>query len=257
MKPVNLLPTKDRPRTPTGTKQGSSYVVIGVLGAILVMTLIYVTTVNDINSRKGAVAKAKAETVQAQARADSLASYGNFRQVKQERVSSVQQLAGGRVDWERLARGLARVLPGGVWLLTASASASGTPSASGASSPASSTPATPSSGSAAGAGAGPQVELTGCAPSEPVVAATLVRLRELSGAQDVQLNDMTQPDTPTATGGAPSGSTPPSGGSAASGDCGRSHGKTNYKWDATVIFAPVSSSQTSNEKVPASLGGGS
>ncbi len=254
MKPVNLLPTKDRPRTPTGTKQGSSYVVIGILGAILLMTLIYVSTVNDINSRKGAVARAKAETVQAQARAGSLAAYGNFREVKQARVSSVQQLAGGRVDWERLARGLARVLPNGVWLLTASASASGPPSTSGAASPSSSTPATPSgSSSTASAGSGPQVDVTGCAPSEPVVATTLVRLRELSGAQDVQLNDMTRPDNANVAGAPPSGST----GSAASGDCGSTHGRTNYKWDATVIFAPTTSTQGSNDKVPASLGGGS
>jgi Tfp pilus assembly protein PilN len=255
MKPVNLLPTKDRPRTPTGTKQGSSYVIIGVLGAILVMTLIYVSTVNDINSRRGAVAKAKAETLQAQARADSLSSYGNFRQVKQERVSSVEQLANGRVDWERLARSLARVLPNGVWLLTANASASGPPTAGGSTS-SSSTPSSSSSSSGSAAGGGPQVELTGCAPTEPVVATTLVRLRELSGAQDVQLNDMSQPDTANLT-GAPSGSSGSSSGSGSSTDCGRTHGRLNYKWDATVMFAPTASSQVSNPKVPASLGGGS
>src|SRR5205085_1824255 len=107
---------------------GSSYIVIGVLAAVLIMTLVYVTTVNDISSKKTAVAKAKAETQQAQARAGSLQGYGNFSQIKQQRVSSVEQLAAGRVDWERLARGLARVLPDGVWILTASASASGTSS---------------------------------------------------------------------------------------------------------------------------------
>ena len=98
MNAVNLLPAKHRPRTPTGGQQGSSYTVIGVLGAIVVMVLVYALTVNGINTKKAAVARTEAETVQAKKRAESLAAYGNFIQVKEERVSSVKQLATGRVD---------------------------------------------------------------------------------------------------------------------------------------------------------------
>jgi Tfp pilus assembly protein PilN len=254
MKPVNLLPAKSRPRTPTGSLQGSSYIVIGVLAALLIMTLVYVTTVNGISSKKAAVAKAKAETQQAQARAGSLAGYGNFSQIKQQRVSSVEQLANGRVDWERLARGLARVLPDGVWILTASASAS--PNAAGASgtggssgtSGSSSSSSTGSTGSSSG---GPSVQLSGCAPSQDVVATTLVRLKELSGATDVQLNEITQPDAAQASAGT-TGS-----GSTGGTDCGQSHGQPNYNWSATVSFAPLGSAPNGADKVPASLGGGS
>jgi len=180
--PVNLLPERNRPRTPTGTKQGSSYVVIGLLGAVLLMTVVYVMTVNDITSRKNAVERAKAETTAAQSRAGSLAAYGNFNQVKQQRVDSVKQLAGGRIDWERLARGLARVLPDGVWIVTANAQASpSTPAAasSGSSGSSSSSSSSSSSGSpnSASSTGGPSVQLTGCAPSQDVIATTLVGSR--------------------------------------------------------------------------------
>jgi Tfp pilus assembly protein PilN len=252
MKPVNLLPAKSRPRTPTGSLQGSSYIVIGVLAAFLIMTLVYVTTVNGISSKKSAVAKAKAETQQAQARAGSLAGYGNFSQVKQQRVASVEQLAAGRVDWERLARGLARVLPDGVWILTASASASGTANASGASGASSTSGSSGSSSPAGSSSGGPSVQLSGCAPSQDVVATTLVRLKELSGATDVVLNEVTQPDSAQASGGT-TGS-----GSTGGTDCGQSHGQPNYTWNATVSFASIGgSTPNGSDKVPASLGGGS
>src|SRR5205085_10091049 len=63
---VNLLPAKHRPRTPTGEQQGSAYIVVGVLGGLLLMVVLYVLTVNGINSRKGQVASANAETAAAQ-----------------------------------------------------------------------------------------------------------------------------------------------------------------------------------------------
>jgi hypothetical protein len=170
MNPVNLLPTKHRPRTPTGGQQGSAYVVVGVMAALLVLVVFYVLTVNGLNNRKSQTARAKAETAQAQARASSLSAYGDFSKIKSERVQSVKDLAAGRIDWERLTRGLARVLPENVWLLTASASASGTPGAvSGGATPG--TPAPGSSGDDPSA-ASPKVQLTGCAPSHGAVAVT-------------------------------------------------------------------------------------
>ncbi|MEA2367691.1 MAG: hypothetical protein QOH38_409, partial [Thermoleophilaceae bacterium] len=144
MNPVNLLPAKHRPRTPTGGQQGSAYVVVGILGALLVLAVFYVLTVNGVNTNKGKVAEAKAATARAEARAGELGAYGNFSQVKQQRVQSVKQLADGRIDWERLTRGLARLLPNQVWLISASASATGNPtSASSGGAP----PATPVPGS--------------------------------------------------------------------------------------------------------------
>ena len=82
MRPVNLLPERHRPRTATGDRQGSSYIVLAVLGGVLVAALIYVLTVNQINSRRDAVTQAKADTAQANSRIQSLSAYGNFVQVK-------------------------------------------------------------------------------------------------------------------------------------------------------------------------------
>jgi Tfp pilus assembly protein PilN len=246
MNPVNLLPVKHRPRTPTGGKQGSAYVVIGVLGAVLVMVLLYVLTVNDINDRKDQVARAKSETTLATGQAAALSGYGNFSKVKEERVQSIKALAQGRIDWERLTRGLARVLPADVWLLTANASASGPPSAT----PGASAPSTPAPGQTVTAD--PEVQLTGCAASQPSVAAVLVRLRELSGAKDVVLNEITAPET-----GSPSGSTAGSAAGSGGQDCGKLHGQTAYKWDASVTFDQTAAAGSPDAKVPASLGGGS
>jgi Tfp pilus assembly protein PilN len=240
MNAVNLLPAKHRPRTPSGGQQGSAYVVVGILGALLVLIVFYVLTVNGVNSRKNQVAHAKAETAQAQARAGSLSSYGDFSKIKETRVQSVRQLADGRIDWERLTRGLARVLPDGVWLMSASASAAGTPPAPGSSAGPAATDAP--------AASGPKVQLTGCAPTHSSIAVTLVRLRELPGAQDVQLNDITRPEAASGSGAAAAATTGDS-------DCGRVHGVNVAKWDATVSFdAKASSSATG---VPRSLGGGS
>jgi Tfp pilus assembly protein PilN len=240
---VNLLPTKHRPRTPTGRQQGSAYVVVGVLGALLVLVVGYVLTVNGVNSRKDQVARARAETAQARTRAGALSSYGDFSKVKETRVQSVKMLADDRIDWERLTRGLARVLPDGVWLTSASASASGNPTG------ASSSGGSPAPTAGAATDTSPKVQLVGCAPSHATVAVALVRLRELAGATDVALNEITRPEpTPGTAGGAGAAA----GGS--SSDCGDVHGVTAVKWDATVTFDGKAGSAATG--VPKSLGGG-
>jgi hypothetical protein len=264
---VNLLPPKHRPRTPTGGQQGSSYAVIGVLGVICVMVLLYVVTTNGINSNQEAIAKTQAETAQAKKRADSLASYGNFIQIKEQRVSSVKQLATGRLDWERLARGLAHVLPEKVWLISADASATGEGATGGAPAapPAPATPP-PGGGGAQGSSAPPapapsapaskpSLKLVGCAARTPSVAVALVRLRHLPNVEDVELVSMEKPETAVTPSG-PVGAA--GGGGAASGqDCGLVKKKQSYKWEAKVTFKPqAGSTPTPEKKVPASLGGG-
>jgi hypothetical protein len=269
---VNLLPAKHRPRTPTGGQQGSSYAVIGVLGGLLLMVVLYVLTVNGINSSQEAVDRTKAETVQAKKRAEQLTPYGNFIQVKEQRVQSVKELATGRIDWERLARGLAHVLPADVWLISASASSTGQTSGGG-STPAASAPAAPSgSGGSGGSGAAaspppasgggeaksPSMVLTGCAKSHPEVAVTLVRLRHLPGVSDVKLASIAKPDNAGAAGAPAPGAAPTAGGGGGATACGPINGKPAYKFEATVTFKPQPGSTPAEggDKVPASLGGG-
>lgn len=246
MRPVNLLPERHRPRTATGGRQGSSYIVLAALGGVLVAALIYVLTVNQINSRRDAVTQAKADTQQAQARIQSLSAYGNFVTVKNARVQAVKQLAEGRFDWELMMRELARVLPADVWLQSANASdgdgsdssTSGTSSSSSSSSTSSSS--TPSSSTTTGDASTATLDLTGCAKSQHEVAVTLVRLRQMAGATDVSLKQ----STATQSDGATSGS------SSSSGSCAPGQ----YSFEANVS---LTKQDTGSDKVPASLGGGS
>jgi Tfp pilus assembly protein PilN len=245
MKAVNLLPEKHRPRKPTGGQSKSGFVLLGVLGAVLVGLLVYVLTLNSINSSKTKITQATVEAARLNDQANSLGPYGDFAKIKAERVASVKQLAEGRFDYERMVRELAHVLPADVWLVNASASSTGDPSAA---------PGTAGTAAPAGApvpGAGPSLKLQGCARDQAQVAVTLVRLRELEGATDVSLAHSTAGDDSGA-----SGATAPTGVSTG-GDqsCGETDGKANYSFEANVTFAPqTSSSEPTN--VPRRLGGG-
>lgn len=277
MNAVNLLPAKHRPRTPTGGQQGSSYIVIGVLAAAVLMVLLYALTVNGINDKKASVARTNSETAQAKKRAEELAPYGNFIQVKEQRVSSVRTLATGRLDWERLALGLAHVLPKDVWLTKASASALGDPGGSGSSKPAAptappaqqapapqgggekggSTPAPTSAGTPKPAAA-PKMLLSGCAPNHGQLAVALVRLRHLPAVADVELLVARKPtDAAPTAGAAPGGAASTAG--AAEG-CGQVRKKNALSFEASVTFnaQPGSTIQPGDQKpkVPAALGGG-
>jgi len=248
MNAVNLLPEKHRPRRPTGGKQGSSYVLLGGLGVAVVAVLLYVLTLNSINQAKTDIANAKNETAQANAQAEQLGAYGDFAKVKAQRVEAVKQLAGTRMDWERLVRELAHVLPGGVWIQSASAADSaanaGTGSTASTSAP---------TGTATPAADGPSVTLQGCATDQRTVADTLVRLRELQGATDVKLDHSAAPEPDS---GSTGGSSTPSAGGSGSGDCGKTNGRDNYEFEAVVTFEPVKPEPSKLGKVPARLGGG-
>jgi Tfp pilus assembly protein PilN len=247
VKAVNLLPERHRPRRSSGGRQGSSYVVLGVLGALLLALVVYVLTLNSINSGRDQIAVAKAETEQAQSQTRSLSAYGDFAKVKEKRVAAVTQLAKGRFDWERLVRELAHVLPENVWLVKTDASALGDLTAA-------DTGAGGASGGASTPGA-PVVKLSGCARDQSQVAVTLVRLRELQGADDVQLDHSAKPEDASATAASStSGSVSPG----AADGCGTTHGHANYAFDAVVTFEPQATTATdkTSEKAPASLGGG-
>jgi Tfp pilus assembly protein PilN len=252
MKAVNLLPEKHRPRQPSGGQGKGGYVVLGVLGALLVGVLVYVMTLNSINDSKSQIKKATAEAARLNEEANSLGPYGDFANIKAERVKSVMELAQGRFDYERLVRELAHVLPPDVWLTSASSSSDGSSATSGSSTPPAPTP-TPAAGAAAPSATGPTLTLQGCARDQTQVAVTIVRLRELQGATDVSLDHSTRGQSgpgPTAA-AAPSSS---SGSASGDTDCGTTGGRPNYSFAVNVTFAPASSAQPS--VAPNRLGGG-
>jgi len=86
--------------------------------------------------------------------------------------------------------------------------------------------------------------LAGCAPNQPQVAATLVRLRKLYRSADVTLTES------SASKGAAGSST------SVSRDSGGQLGCAKYTFTTTVSFDGAPATPEA-KKVPASLGGGS
>jgi Tfp pilus assembly protein PilN len=220
MKPVNLLPESQRRRKPEGEGKGA-YVLIGVLALLVVMIGAYVMTANQVTTRTDEAATAAAEADQLEAQAASLGAFGSFAQVKETRIASVRALATQRFDWERLMRELARVLPPGGWLQSASATA------------------TADVEDAEATAAGPTATLTGCLPRQTDVADLMLRLRRMHRVEDVTLTESALEDARTA----PSVES-----------CG-----SYYKFDVGVTFAvsPPIEAPDGNRRVPAALGGGS
>jgi Tfp pilus assembly protein PilN len=234
VRPVNLLPARHKPRTGTG-RRGTSYPVLGVLGALLLATVMYVLAGNQVTSRQGDLAKAQRETQEAQAKSSALASFGSFAQIKETRLQSVRSLAGERFDWERMSREIAHVMPSGVSLTSFEATLTGESGPAGKQA---------SAGTDAAAAAQPQLRLVGCAPGHEAVADTLVRLRRLHRAEDVSLAESAHGE---------GGGSSESGGSGAACD-----GKQSYGFQAVVKFSVEQTDEQQQQRsVPARLGGGS
>jgi len=230
MKPVNLLPASARPYVAAEGKPTGTYAVLAVLALLVVAAVVYVSTSNKITTRKDQIQTAQAEQAQAQQKAASLQSYGTYSQIASTRISTVASLAMGRIDYERLMRETARVLPAGVWLNSVDAEAgTGTSSTT-----------TGAAGAATGSGS-PTVQMMGCAKSQDSVAATLVRLRAIHGSDDVNLNASSKPMGATGAGTAATG-------------CG-----DGYSFDILVNLdaSKVNGAGDYGSKVPSDLGGGS
>lgn len=227
MRPVNLLPESQRRRQPSG-KGGSAYVVLSALACLLIMVAVYVLTANKVTTRGNDAAAASAKADRLEARAAEIGAFGNFAQVKETRLASVQQLAEGRFDWERLMRELARVLPGGGWLQLVQASTTGDFDSA------------PTAATTDAAGpAGPMAELTGCMPRQSDVARLMLRLRRMHRVEDVTLKESAREAR---------------GAVATLDNCG-----PLYKFNLTVAFTPAAPQEAPDgrKSVPASLGGGS
>jgi len=72
VKPINLLPQKHRAHSASGAHEGGAYVVLGVLGALLLALLLYVLTVNGINSNTEQLTRVNNEATEAEMRAAAL-----------------------------------------------------------------------------------------------------------------------------------------------------------------------------------------
>ena len=236
MRSVNLLPASERPRVAAQAPPNASIAVLAVLGLLLLAVAGFVFTKNQVNDKRTAIATAEQEKAEADRASQGLKAFGDFTQIKQTRVQAVTDLATKRFDWERMMRELALVLPDKVWVTNLSAGGA-------AAGEAAATPAAGEQTTTAGSGAS-SVTIKGCAPSQKSVAATIVRLRSLYSAQEVELKDSAK--------AAASGSASSSTGGGSSDGCGRF-----YQFNSVVNFAePKAPSKETPVRAPSRLGGG-
>jgi Tfp pilus assembly protein PilN len=230
VKPVNLIP-QDRRRLTESARSGSAYVLLGVLGALLVMVVAYVLSSNNVNERTTQASEASQEADALKAQSRGLADFTDFTSIAQTRLASVAGVAATRFDWERFMRELSLVMPEGSWLTTTEASATG------ATDEAASTGTTTTSTATPGV---PTAKLVGCTHRQEDVARMMVRLRQMYRVTDVALNESVQEQE---------------GGETTIDQCG-----DLYKFDLSLTFSPTpprTEAPNGTGSVPASLGGGS
>jgi Tfp pilus assembly protein PilN len=175
MRPVNLIPPEDRIGERKPMRGGPlAYIVLGALAIALLGVTVLAVTNNQISDSKAEIATLEDQKASVEARAQALASFTQFRSLREQRVATVTSLADSRFNWERVMRELALVLPGDVWLTTLSASASPAASSEG------------NAGIALRSGIpGPALELVGCARSQDAVAGFIQSLKDIDGVTRV------------------------------------------------------------------------
>jgi Tfp pilus assembly protein PilN len=210
MRAVNLIPYEERARgvAVAGRSQGAVYGVLGLIGGLALLALLYGLAHHQISDRRSNLASLNARAQQAQAATAQLAPYTNFIALREERVRAVSSLVDSRFDWAHVFHEFGRVLPPLVTLTSldgsvGSSSGSGSSSSSGSGSGGSSGSSASSAGSAKPAasssvasatppGTVPQFTVSGCAVSQAQVADVLTRLRLIDGVSEVTLQSSTR-----------------------------------------------------------------
>src|SRR5262245_56980938 len=125
MRAVNLIPPESRRGQHAPLRSGPlPYIAIGALVAVLVGVTALVLIGNQISEHKADITRLEAENSVAVARVEKLAAFTQFRNMREQRVTTVSSLADSRFDWQRVMRELALILPPSAWLIELSASAS-------------------------------------------------------------------------------------------------------------------------------------
>jgi Tfp pilus assembly protein PilN len=175
MRPVNLIPSEERPGNRKPMRGGPlAYIIVGALAAAVIGVTVLAVTSNQISDSKGEIATLENEKSTVEARAQALDAYTQFHTLGEQRLATVTSLADSRFDWQRVMRELAIVLPGDVWLTTLSGTAH------------------PGVALNSGGGAamrssipGPALELAGCAAGQDSVAGFVQALKQIDGVTRV------------------------------------------------------------------------
>ena len=233
MRPVNLIPVEDRRGESAPLRSGPlAYILLGALVLVLAGVTALVLTGNQISERKAEIETLEREDRAAKAKAERLVAYTQFRDLAEQRVSTVTNLANSRFDWERVMRELSLILPTDVWLVGMTATAA---------------PGVSIEGGAESAlraeAPGPAMELEGCATGQEAVARFVTALKDIDGVTRVGVESSELPGGSEGGGG---------GGSEDSGDeCRTRKFISKFKIVASFDAAPVVPLATEGEAVPA------
>jgi Tfp pilus assembly protein PilN len=247
MKAVNLIPSQERRGGSVGVGRsgGAAYIVLGALGVLAVLVLLYGMARHQVSDRKGKLASITAQTQRAQEAATALTPYTSFVALREQRMQAVEAVVDSRFDWAHAFHELGRVLP----RQTSISSIDGTVGGAGATSPTASAPPATTTAPAASAtsatppGSVPTMTLGGCASTQAEVALTLQRLRLMDGVSAVSLQSSAKSDSTGA------------GGSSSKGNCTAK----SPTFTVQITFEPLptpAASSGSATKLTASTGGG-
>jgi Tfp pilus assembly protein PilN len=195
MRPVNLIPSEDRPGGRRPMRGGPlAYIIVGALAAAVIGVAVLAVTSNQISDSKAEIAKLEGEKSAVEARAQALDAYTQFHSLGEQRLATVTSLADSRFDWQRVMRELALVLPRDVWLTNLTGTASPNISIDGAAGLA-----------LRGSIPGPALELNGCATGQDAVAAFVQALKQIDGVTRVGIQSSSLGEEGGGSGNATSG----------------------------------------------------
>jgi len=112
MRAVNLIPQDQRGAvSAAGRSGGGAYAVLGVLGGLALLALLYGIAAHEISSDKSKAAELTAKAARAEAATNQLTPYTSFIGVREARMQAVSSLMGTRFDWAHSLHEFGRVLP--------------------------------------------------------------------------------------------------------------------------------------------------
>ncbi|HEY7621315.1 MAG TPA: PilN domain-containing protein [Solirubrobacteraceae bacterium] len=231
MKAVNLIPAEERRGGGSATGSGfASYVVLGVLALIVLVSAAYTIANRTIADRRHELADVQARAEASASQAAALENYTNFSGLRQKRSETVRSLAASRFDWSHALHEVARTIPSDAWLTSMRGSVAPSSNVDGGTSDPlrSSLPS-------------PAIELIGCTTSQDKVAAVISSLRRVDGVERVSLSSSAKTDQQK-------GGNASAAGDSTGSDTDCRHGSSHYpQFSMTLFFkAPAATGATSS-----------
>jgi Tfp pilus assembly protein PilN len=242
VRPVNLIPQDERRGDRAAMRTGAfSYVLIGALAAAVLGVAALALTSKQISDKKSEVARLQQQEQAAQAKAQSLQAFTQFRAAQEARSATIVSLAQSRFDWERVLNEFARVIPSDVWFVKVSGTVDPTVSVQ-------DSPDIQGRDSIPG----PALEMEGCASSQDAVAALVANLEDIDGVTRVGLESSEKADDSQGTAATAAPTTSDSG-SATNTDCRTRDFIFQFKIVAAFDEVPTPATATSVPSVPSGV----